>query len=157
MQVVFTDPIPLRGRRNIRVTGRANVENNWLYVEGDLIDEETGLVQQFELPIEYYYGVEDGEAWSEGDREQTVYLPAMPEGKYTMRLEAQWENWNQAAPPQVFIQVEQGVPRLTNPLIVLIALSVVPLLVGWRQMQFARRRWADSAFNPYDSGGGSDE
>src|SRR5256714_6707679 len=156
-QVVFTDPIPLRGRRNIRVTGRANVENNWLYVEGDLIDEKTGLVQQFELPIEYYYGVEDGEAWSEGDREQTVYLPAMPEGKYTMRLQAQWENWNQAAPPQVSIKVEQGVPRLTNLLIVLVALSVLPLLVGWRQMQFARRRWADSAFNPYDPGGSGDD
>ena len=152
-QVIFTDPIQLRGHRNIRVTGRANVDNNWLYVEGDLINEETGLIQQFELPMEYYYGVEDGESWSEGDREQTVYLPALPEGRYTMRLEAQWENWNQAVPPQVSLRVEQGVPRLTNLLIVLVALSVVPVLVGWRQMQFARRRWADSAFNPYDVGG----
>jgi hypothetical protein len=155
-QVIFTDPLPLRGRRNIEVTGRANVDNNWLYVEGDLINEETGLIQQFELPIEYYYGTEDGEDWSEGDREQTVYLPAMPEGKYTMRLEAQWENWNQNAPPQVSIRVEQGVPRLTNLLIVLVLLSVVPLFVGWRQMQFARRRWADSAFSPYNTGGDSD-
>jgi hypothetical protein len=52
------------------------------------------------------------------------------------------------------VRVEQGVPRLANLLIVLVALSVVPVLVGWRQMQFARRRWADSAFNPYDVGGG---
>jgi hypothetical protein len=152
-QVIFTDPIPLRGRRNIRVTGRANVENNWLYVEGDLINEETGLIQQFELPMEYYYGVEDGESWSEGEREQTVYLPALPEGKYTIRLEAQWENWNQAAPPQFSVRVEQGVPRLWNLLLVLIVLSVIPVLFAWRQLQFERRRWADSAFNPYDSGG----
>jgi len=153
-QVIFTDPISLRGRRNIRVTGRANVENNWLYVEGDLINEQTGLIQQFELPIEYYYGVEDGEAWSEGDREQTVYLPALPEGKYTMRLEAQWENWNQAAPPQFSVRVEQGMPRLWNLLLVLILLSVVPLLFGWRHLQFNRRRWADSAFSPYRVGDG---
>ena len=157
-QVVFTDPIDLSGRRNIRITGRANVENNWLYVEGDLIkDDESGLVQQFELPIEYYYGVEDGEAWSEGDREQTVYLPAMPEGKYTMRLEAQWENWNQAAPPQFSVRVEQGAPRPTNLLIVLVVLSVVPLLFGWRHLQFNRRRWADSAFSPYNVGDNSDD
>ena len=116
-------------------------------------EDGSGLVQQFELPIEYYYGVEDGEAWNEGDREQTVYLPALPEGRYTMRLEAQWENWNQSAPPQVSIQVEQGVPRLTNLLIVLVALSVVPLLFAWRHFSFERRRWADSASNPYDSGG----
>jgi DNA-directed RNA polymerase subunit RPC12/RpoP len=148
-QVVFTDPLPLKGRRNIRVTGRANVENNWLYVEGDLINEETGLIQQFELPIEYYYGVEDGESWSEGDREQTVYLPALPEGRYTMRLEAQWENWNQAAPPQLSVRVEQGVPRFWNLLLVMLVLSVVPVLFAWRHLQFNRRRWADSAFNPY--------
>ncbi|HYY93734.1 MAG TPA: DUF4178 domain-containing protein [Pyrinomonadaceae bacterium] len=153
-QVVFTDPLPLKGRRNIQVTGRANVENNWLYVEGDLINEETGLIQQFELPIEYYYGVEDGESWSEGDREQTVYLPALPEGRYTMRLEAQWENWNQNVPPQLSVRVEQGVPRLWNLLLVLIVLSVVPVLMAFRNFSFERRRWADSAFNPY---GGSDE
>src|SRR5205085_4584400 len=74
-QVIFTDPLELHARRNIRVTGSANVDNNWVYVAGDLINEETGLVQEFELPIEYYYGVEDGESWSEGDREQTAYLP----------------------------------------------------------------------------------
>jgi DNA-directed RNA polymerase subunit RPC12/RpoP len=159
-QVIFTEAFELKGRRNIRVTGTANVENNWLYIAGDLINEETGLVQQFDLPMEYYYGVEDGESWSEGDREQTVYLPALPEGRYTMRLEAQWEKWNQAAPPQVSVRVEQGVPRLLNLLFVLIALSVVPLLVAWRHFNFERRRWADSALNPYDSGdgdGGSDD
>src|SRR5438270_2571090 len=155
-QVIFPDPIPLRGRRNIRVTGRANVEDNWLYVEGDLINEETGLIQQFELPMEYYYGVEDGESWSEGDREQTVYLPALPEGKYTLRLEAQWENWNQSTPPQFSVRVEQGVPRLWNLLIVLALLSVVPVLFAWRHSAFARRRWADSAFNPYTVGGDND-
>jgi hypothetical protein len=153
-QVIFTDPIELRGRRNIRVTGSANVDNNWLYVAGDLINEETGLVQEFELPIEYYYGVEDGESWSEGGREQTVYLPAVPEGRYTMRLEAQWENWNQATPPQLTVRVEQGEPRAMNLLVLLVALSALPLLSAFRHFSFERRRWADSAFNPYDAGGG---
>jgi hypothetical protein len=155
-QVIFTEPLELHGGRNIRVTGSANVDNNWVYVAGDLINEDTGLVQEFELPIEYYYGVEDGESWSEGDREQTVYLPAVPEGRYTMRLEAQWENWNQATPPQLTLRVEQGVPRVMNLLLLLIGLSILPLLAAFRHFSFERRRWADSAFNPYDAGG-SDE
>jgi len=155
-QVIFTEPIELRGGRNIRVTGAANVDNNWLYVAGDLINEETGLVQEFELPIEYYYGVEEGESWSEGDREQSVYLPAVPEGRYTMRLEAQWENWNQPAPPQIAVRVEQGVPRLMNTVLLLVGLSIIPLLAAFRHLSFERRRWADSAFNPYDSSGGGD-
>ena len=157
-QVIFTDPITLDGGRNLRVTGRAlNVDNNWLYVAGDFIDEETGLVQQFDLPMEYYRGVEDGESWSEGDPDQADYLPALPGGRYTMRLEAQWENWNQASPPQFTVRVEQGVPRVANLLLLLIALSVIPVLFAIRHFGFERRRWADSAFNPYASGGGGDD
>ena len=154
-QVIFTAPLEMAGGRNVRVTGRAlNVDNNWLYVAGDFINEETGLVQQFDLPMEYYHGVEDGESWSEGDAEQAAYLPALPGGRYTMRLEAQWENWNQPTPPQFTVQVEQGVPRLANLLLLLIALSVIPVLFAIRHFTFERRRWADSAFNPYASGGG---
>lgn len=156
-QVIFTDPLTLNGGRNLRVTGRAlNVDNNWVYVAGDFINEETGLIQQFDLPMEYYHGVEDGESWSEGDRDQATYLPALPEGRYTLRLEAQWENWNQPAPPQISVRVEQGVPRVANLLLLLIALSVIPLLFALRHFGFERRRWADSAFNPYASGDGGD-
>ena len=154
-QVIFTDPIQLGGGRNLRVTGHAlNVENNWLYVAGDLINEETGLIQQFDLPMESYRGVEDGEAWSEGDPEQATYLPALPEGRYTMRLEAQWENWNQPSPPRFYVKIEQGVPRIVNLLLVLVALAIIPVLFAIRHFSFERRRWAESAFNPYESGDG---
>ena len=146
----------MKGRQNIRITGAANAVNNWLYVAGDLIDEGTGLVQQFDQTMESYSGVEDGESWSEGSNEQTVYVPALPEGRYTIRLEAQWEKWIQTDPPQFNVRVEQGVPRLLNLLLVLIALSIVPLLVAVRHFGFERRRWADSAFNPYSTGDGND-
>ncbi|HYH87311.1 MAG TPA: DUF4178 domain-containing protein, partial [Pyrinomonadaceae bacterium] len=109
-QIIFAGPVELKGRENIRITGAANVQNNWLYVAGDLINEETGVVQQFDLPMESYSGVEDGESWSEGSSEQTTYVPALPEGRYMIRLEAQWEKWNQTAPPQFIVRVEQGVP-----------------------------------------------
>ncbi|MGB8510848.1 MAG: DUF4178 domain-containing protein, partial [Pyrinomonadaceae bacterium] len=155
-QVIFSQAFTLAARRNIRVNGFANVDNNWLYVEGDLINEETGLVQSFELPIEYYYGVDDGESWSEGGSERSVYLSALPEGRYTLRLEAQWEKWNQALPPQLTVRVEQGEPRILNLLLTLVALSIVPLFVAIRHFSFERRRWADSAFNPYGSGGSDD-
>ncbi len=156
-QVIFAGPLELKGRQNIRITGAANVQNNWLYVAGDLIDQETGLVQQFDLPLESYSGVEEGESWSEGDSEQSTYVPALPEGRYTIRLEAQWEKWNQTVPPQVSIRIEQGVPRIINIVLVLVALSILPLLVAIWHFSFERRRWADSSFNPYDSGSESSD
>ncbi|HYP52087.1 MAG TPA: DUF4178 domain-containing protein [Pyrinomonadaceae bacterium] len=150
-QVIFTEPFELKGRENVRVTGRADVDNNWLYVAGDLINEETGLVQQFDLPIEYYYGVEDGEAWAEGGREDGALLSALPAGRYTMRLEAQWEKWEKPTPPQLAVRVEQGVPRFLNLFLALVVVSLLPLVVLFRHLGFERRRWADSAFNPYES------
>ncbi|HLM58492.1 MAG TPA: DUF4178 domain-containing protein [Pyrinomonadaceae bacterium] len=152
-QVIFTEPFRLRGLQNVRVSADADVENNWLYVAGDLINEETGLVQAFDLPVEYYAGVEDGESWTEGGRDQSAHLAALPEGTYTMRLEAQWEKWNKPTPPRLHVKIEQGVPRVLNLILVLVALAVVPFLVALRHLSFERRRWADSAFNPYGSGG----
>ena len=56
----------VRGRRNIRIFGESPVQNTWVYLEGDLINEETGVVQSFPIDISYYQGVEDGESWTEG-------------------------------------------------------------------------------------------
>jgi hypothetical protein len=156
-QVIFSDAFELKGGRNIKVTGASNVSNNWLYVAGDLINEETGLIQSFDLPIEYYFGTEGGESWSEGGHEDTAYLSALPDGRYTLRLEAQWEKWNQAVPPQLSVRVEQGVPRMLNLVLVLLALSLIPIFVGIRHISFESRRWADSAFNPSNTGEDDEE
>src|SRR5256884_3399665 len=59
------------------------VDNSWLALDGDFVNEDTGLIQAFELPIEYYHGVEDGESWSEGSHSNDTYVSALPEGKYT--------------------------------------------------------------------------
>jgi hypothetical protein len=159
-QIVFSDAFELKGGKNLKVTGVGNVSNNWLYVAGDLINEETGLVQSFDLPIEYYSGTEGGESWSEGGHEETAYISALPAGRYTMRLEAQWEKWNLAVPPKLTVRVEQGVVRLLNLVLALVALAVVPLFVAIRHASFESKRWADSAFSPSgagDAGGDDDE
>ena len=155
-QIIFTEPFEVRPRQNIRVTAQTNVDNSYMFVGGDLIDEATGLVQQFDIPIEYYSGVEGGESWSEGGREQAAYISALPGGTYTMRLEAQWEDWKTPAPPQLMVRVEQGVTRGVNFIIALVLVSLLPVLVMFMHMSFERRRWADSALSPYESGDSSE-
>ena len=150
-KVVFTDPFDLRGWRNVKVEVSSPVDNSWAYVEGDLVNEETGLVQNFSMPLEYYHGVESGESWSEGSRSATLHLSALPAGRYTLRLEAQWEQWQK--PLGVDVSLQQGVPRLLyfGILVGLLTLGlVVALLV---RHSFERRRWSESMFNPYESEG----
>lgn len=148
-QVIFTEPIELRPRQNIRVSANSNVNNSWLYIDGDFISDETGMVQQFAIPVEYYHGVDGGESWSEGDRTPYVYVSALPAGKYAMRLEVSWQDWKS---PAVFsITVAQGVPRFLYLLIALIGVSVIPVLVGLRHYTFEKRRWQDSDYSPFES------
>jgi hypothetical protein len=150
-EVIFTDQFELRSWQNIKVTATALVNNSWLYIEGDFINDSSGLVEQFSLPVEYYYGVEDGEQWSEGSSTASTYLSALPGGKYTLRLEASWQNWNQAMPLR--IRIEQGVPRVLHLVLTLIALSILPALVMIRHYSFERRRWEDSNYNPFEEVG----
>lgn len=144
-QIIFTDPFELAGRKNLYVVAKSGVDNSWLYVEGDIIDEATGLVQNFAIPIEYYHGVEDGESWSEGSTESTMFISSMPNGKYTLRLEAQWSKWQEDA--GLSIEIYQGVARSWHALLVLLLLPIIPIYVAIKKGRFESSRWADSPFN----------
>jgi hypothetical protein len=149
-QVFFSEPFQLEGRRNIRIVADSAVQNTWVYLEGDLINEETGVVQSFPIDISYYQGVEDGESWSEGGQEDSAYSSSMPSGRYVLRLEGQWERWQQ--PAVVTVKIEQNVTHGFNLLIALIVLSIGPIIMVIYHISFERKRWSESMF----SGGGDD-
>jgi hypothetical protein len=148
-QVFFSDPFELEGRRNIKVIGESPVQNTWVYLEGDLINDETGVVQSFPIDISYYQGVEDGEAWSEGGQTDSAYTSSMPSGRYVLRLEGQWERWQE--PAVVTVKIEQNVTHGINLLVALIVLSIIPVLMGFYHISFERRRWSESMFAADDT------
>lgn len=162
-QTVFAEQqIELLSRRNIRITVNAPVENTWFAMEGDLINEETGIVQSFPIELSYYQGVEDNERWTEGGKSDNIYLSALPGGKYTMRIEAQWggEATNANAwqkPMPLTVTVEQNETRGINLIIALIIISIIPVIVIIWQIVFESKRWSESMFGSSDSGGGDDE
>lgn len=161
-QIVFAEQqIELLPRRNIRITVNAPVENTWVAMEGDLINEETGLVQSFPIELSYYQGVEDGESWTEGGKSNDVYLSALPGGKYTIRIEAQWGGENTTAtawqkPMPITVTVEQNETRGVNLIIALIAISVIPILVIIWHIVFESRRWSESMFGGSSDSGDDD-
>ncbi|HLM24275.1 MAG TPA: DUF4178 domain-containing protein, partial [Pyrinomonadaceae bacterium] len=150
-QVSFSEPFQLEGRRNIEIVGESPVQNTWVYLEGDLINDETGVVQSFPIDISYYQGVEDGESWSEGRQNDSAYTSSMPAGRYVLRLEGQWERWQQ--PAVVTVKIEQNVTRGFNLLIALIILSIGPIAMLIYHVSFEHKRWSESMF----SGGGDDD
>jgi len=144
-QVFFSEPFELAGRRNIRITGESPVQNTWVYLEGDLINDETGVVQSFPIDISYYSGVEDGDSWSEGGQTDSAYTSSMPAGRYVLRLEGQWERWQE--PTTVTVAIQQNVTHGFNLLIALVVISIGPILMGIYHIGFERRRWSESMFS----------
>jgi hypothetical protein len=151
--VWFSDSMDLRPSRNLEVELSAPVSNSWAYVAGDFVNDGTGLVQEFEAPIEYYFGVEGGESWNEGAREKRVYLSALPAGPYTLRLEIQAEHLESLA--DVHVVVRQGVPRWTHFWLLLLGVSIVPLVALALWVMFEKQRWGQS--DAAGSGGGDED
>jgi predicted RNA-binding Zn-ribbon protein involved in translation (DUF1610 family) len=146
-RVLFTDPFELSGTENISVQGNADVSNSWMYVSGDLVNEATGELLDFELPIEFYSGVDGGERWSEGKRNRSAFLARPEKGTYVLRLETQWEPGK--IPPKLHIVVREGVFRILHFVLALIAISIFPALAILRQISFETQRWKDSAHSPF--------
>ncbi|HEX9985711.1 MAG TPA: DUF4178 domain-containing protein [Thermoanaerobaculia bacterium] len=143
----FTPTFTVSGGKNLRVTAKANVDNSWIFVAGDLVNEGTGALESFEMPIEYYHGSDGGESGSEGDRDKTVYLSAMPAGKYSMRVEAQWDPAK--PPPPLHVEIREGVFRFSHFVLAFIALSIIPLIVALWKFRWETQRWKDSSHSPF--------
>jgi hypothetical protein len=142
----FTKPFTLSGGRNVEIDGYAGVNNEWLYVSGDLFNEKSGMIESFELPIEWYEGYDGGEHWSEGGRERKAYLAAVPAGTYSLRLEGQWEP--NKTPPAVLIKAREGAFRWPYFLVAFVLISLPPIVLLGRRGSFETQRWSDAMFTP---------
>jgi hypothetical protein len=140
--VFFSQPFELQGGSNIAVHAATSLSNSWLYIAGDLVNEETGQIDTFEIPLEYYSGVDDGESWSEGDESKTAHLAAVPAGKYVLRIEEQWAPGQ--PPPSLHVSLREGVFRGGHFFTALGVLLAIPILIFLQWLFFEKRRWSES-------------
>jgi len=153
-QAVFSQPFEIRGNSNIRISANAPVSNSWADLDVDLVNEQSQEVESVNVPIEYYSGVEDGESWSEGGQDQDATLSSLPAGKYSLKVEGTWQNWQQPMP--VSVKVEQNVNRGVNFCCAFVVLLIVPILGLFRKWSFESTRWKDSSFGSSSSSGSDD-
>jgi uncharacterized Zn finger protein (UPF0148 family) len=143
-QVQFSQPFDLKANRNIEITASAPVSNAYADLDVDLINDQSQEVESVNIPIEYYSGSDSDGAWTEGSQSQSATLSSLPAGKYTLRVEGTWQNWQ--SPMPVSVKVEQGVNRGVNFLCGLIILAIVPIFGLIRRFTFESGRWKDSMF-----------
>lgn len=150
--VFYTDHFELNAHQNLCITISEPSLTGWLVIEADLVRQESGEVQPFLVPMSFYSGVEDGQAWQEGSRREWVFLPAPEPGKYSLRLEVERENRSQSAP--LTVEIRQGVPHFRNWFLAFLAVSLIPAIIGIYNLIFSYLRWQHSDYSPF---GSSDE
>ncbi len=145
--VIFTKPFDVKGGHNLEVDGSTSLTNSWLGVGGALYNEKTGMVQPFEMQLEHYEGVDDGEHWSEGSTSSSKYFSSLPPGTYSLRIEAHWDG--SKPPPVLQMKAVEGTFGTGGFVFLLIAfiLITIPALLSLRSGNESAR-WADAMYTP---------
>jgi hypothetical protein len=146
----FAGPIFVTRDGNVQVHVQAPVSNSWLYVDGALINEETGSVDEFDVEVSYYSGQDSDGSWSEGGTSATAYIPSVPAGRYTLRLEPQWEAGR--APTEYQLTVRSRVPRFGYGVLAVMAVLAWPVLMLLLWARYEVNRWNESD-HPWTSSG----
>lgn len=150
-QTAISQPFELRGNRNVRITASAPVNNSFADLDVDLINDQSQEIESVNIPIEYYTGTDSDGAWTEGGQSQDATLSSLPGGKYNLRIEGTWQNWQQPMP--VTVKVEQSVNRGVNFICALLVLLLIPIFGLIRKWTFESRRWSESMFGSTEDSG----
>lgn len=122
------------------------LDNAWLAVQLDLVNEETGEVVQVSPEASYYQGVDDGERWSEGSRSGSKQTAEVSPGRYVLRATPSFESPSvQPRDYTVTVKADSGV-GVCCPFFVFLLLFAAPLVSALRSSSFETRRWNDAVF-----------
>jgi DNA-directed RNA polymerase subunit RPC12/RpoP len=139
---VFTEPFEVPRGGNLQVKVDAPVNNSWLYLDGALINEQTGGLDEFDAEVSYYHGRDSDGSWSEGGTSARTYVGSVPAGRYVLRLAPQWDA--SLRPASYSVTVRSRVPRLHHALGAVAAILAWPVLLAWRRFRFEVVRWSES-------------
>ncbi len=154
---LVTSAFELTGRPSrVEVDVSANVDNDWVYFNFALINEQTGDSREFDQQLSYYRGTDSDGSWSEGSRRKSVHLAAVPSGRYFLRIAPDGgEAFRSGVDYRVV--VTRDVPSYLFYLCALLALTVPALLAVIPSASFEGRRWAESDYAPESSSSDDEE
>lgn len=155
-KTLTSDAFTISGRpSNLVIRAETNLNNQWIYFDMTLTNRETGASYAIGRELSYYYGVDDGERWSEGSASDEAVLSAIPAGLYHLSIDA--ERPPTAPTVTATFTLVRDAPSWSNFFLALLGLLIAPGLFHWRARAFERSRWAESDHGPPGAGAADDE
>jgi hypothetical protein len=121
------------------------LDNDWLGIQGDLVNDATGEVVSFYEELSFYSGRDSDGAWTEGSREGTARLGRLEPGRYVLRTTASFDLTKGPRERSFRVRVVDDPPPSGTLFLVFLGLLLVP--VGFAvhgANTFETRRWAES-------------
>ncbi|MBF0493363.1 MAG: DUF4178 domain-containing protein [Deltaproteobacteria bacterium] len=126
---------------DVKISSHASLQNNWIYLNLDLINEDDGKIYPMGREISFYDGYDDG-YWSEGSTHDEVFISSVPEGNYHLVISPEFPA--DLSNEIVDIKIERDAPNWTNYVIFSLLLLVGPLGLQAYKMWFESKRWQES-------------
>lgn len=142
----------LKGRTsNVELKTYTDLDNQWAFFGYSLINAETGETWDVGREIGYYYGRDSDGDWTEGGRNDAVIIPAVPAGRYFLRVEPEADA--NTRPVNYRIVLTRDVPVYSYYFVAGLLLLLPVIVLGWRTFKFEHSRWQES---DYASGSSDD-
>ena len=142
----FVTPIFELPEGNVRVEIDTDLSNDWAFFSMALINDDTGNAYDFGREVSYYFGRDSDGNWTEGDRSNSYTVPAVPAGRYYLRVEPEMANDGAAHAVNYSVRVKAGVLEGKWLLLVFFLLPIPAIWRTWRAMQFESKRWSESDY-----------
>ena len=140
-----TDIFQLKGRTSdVELKTNAEVDNNWIYLNYALINQDTGHAYDFGREVSYYHGYDSDGSWSEGGNSNTVTIPSVPAGNYYLRIEPESDPDHGLI--HYTVTINRDVPQISFFGLAVLALLIPAGLITWRSVNFEHLRWAESDY-----------
>ncbi len=141
-KTIVTEPFQIPKDGNLQISASAPVQNNWLSLDLDLVDESGEEIQGGELEVAYYTGVDSDGAWSEGSQHYSTLWGSVPAGTYRFSFSPSVGT----NPGNLYytLSARNNVPHHWLFAIALILVSL-PLVTVWIwKSSWETRRWEES-------------
>lgn len=147
-KVIVTEPFDLTdGTSALEFKVSSPLNNNWLDIDIELINDVTGEQYEAVKSLEFYSGYDDG-AWTEGSQNESVIISSVPEGRYHLNITPDWGTQsNEWADPSFTLNVIHDVGLPSNFLWVLLIICIFPAIQYYRERNFETRRWMESDYS----------
>lgn len=148
---VSTDVFELKGPiAPLTIYIDTGVDNSWLATDFSLVNQTTGEAAYFSKDVEYYYGYEDGENWTEGSTADDFNICGVSSGKYKISFKPT-KDTNDTYNSEMKIKVYWNQSSNWNFMSVLVAFLAITIFLYYLKHNFEQKRWSESDYSPYST------